>query len=134
MSTETSVPWNMLRNMILILKNHLLPFAFSISHLIFMKGNLHFLNKSKMPTPTMKRRLSHIFNDSLLERPLQRHLTRNGSPALWMCSFLLLRMLISGHKPEFPSSTNYKLHSIQLYLYSELYIWKIFFKTSLRNF
>lgn len=86
----------MLRNIILTLKNHLLPLAFSISQSNFHKRKLlYFLNKSNTPTPTMNRGLSHIFNNSHFERPPQKHLTRNGSPALGICNFLLLSVRVS---------------------------------------
>lgn len=96
MSTETSgVPWNMLRKMILTLKNHLLPFAFSISPQIFMKENF-YTSSTKAKCPHLLRTEDWaIFSITVTLRPLQRHLTGNGSPDLGICNFLLLRMLLS---------------------------------------
>lgn len=38
MTTEPSIPWNMMGNLLLIINNYLLPFVFSIIHEILSKG------------------------------------------------------------------------------------------------
>lgn len=91
MSTETSAPWNMLRNRILILKNYLFPLVFSISPQIFMKENFYtFSTKAKCSCLLWTEDWATFSITVTLRDPVKTsNIEQEVQP--WTCNFLRLR-------------------------------------------